>query len=117
MNAGWETRRRRGRGDDWAIIRLGTAGAIRRAEIDTRHFKGNAPGACSIEVALAARVEGGNEEALLSAAGWKELLARTRVQGDTLHRFEAELAAAGPATQRRLNLVPEGGNARLRPFC
>jgi allantoicase len=116
MDDGWETRRRRGPGHDWAIIRLGTAGTIRRAEVDTRHFKGNAPGACSIEVALAARVEGGKEEALLSAAGWKELLARTRLQPDTLHRFERELAAAGPATHARLNIFPDGGVSRLRLF-
>ena len=49
MGDGWETRRRRGPGHDWTIIRLGAAGTIRRIEVDTRHFKGNAPGACSLE--------------------------------------------------------------------
>jgi allantoicase len=44
MHDGWETRRRRGPGNDWVIIRLGTAGSIERVEVDTRHFKGNAPG-------------------------------------------------------------------------
>ena len=29
-----------------------TAGTIRRVEVDTRHFKGNAPGACSLEGAV-----------------------------------------------------------------
>ena len=43
MADGWETRRRRGPGNDWAIVRLAAAGTIERVEIDTSHFKGNAP--------------------------------------------------------------------------
>ena len=53
MGDGWETRRRRGPGHDWTIIRLGAAGTIRRVDVDTRHFKGNAPGACSLEACAA----------------------------------------------------------------
>ncbi len=49
MGDGWETKRRRGPGHDWTIVRLGAEGAIRRVEVDTRHFKGNAPGACSLD--------------------------------------------------------------------
>ena len=49
MGDGWETKRRRGPGHDWTIVRLGAAGTIRRVEVDTRHFKGNAPGACSLD--------------------------------------------------------------------
>jgi allantoicase len=44
MGDGWETKRRRGPGHDWTIVRLGTAGAIRRVEVDTRHFKGKRAG-------------------------------------------------------------------------
>src|SRR5215470_7541700 len=57
MAEGWETRRRRGGGHDWTIVRLGAAGRIERVEVDTRHFKGNAPGACSLEVCVAGEVE------------------------------------------------------------
>src|SRR5581483_5397094 len=46
MGDGWETKRRRGPGHDWSLVRLAAPGTIRRVEIDTRHFKGNAPGAC-----------------------------------------------------------------------
>jgi allantoicase len=49
MADGWETRRRRGPGNDWAIVRLAAAGTIERLEIDTTHFKGNAPGRCTVE--------------------------------------------------------------------
>jgi allantoicase len=103
MGDGWETRRRRGPGHDWTIVRLGAEGTIRRVEVDTRHFKGNAPGACSID---ASRDE----------QEWKELLPRTPLYPDTRHRFEEELKPIGEVTHARLNIFPDGGIARLRLF-
>jgi allantoicase len=103
MGDGWETKRRRGPGHDWTIVRLGAAGAIRRAEVDTRHFKGNAPGACSLE--------GSRDE-----RDWKDLLPRTALQPDTRHLFEDELQPIGDVTHVRLNIFPDGGVARLRLF-
>ena len=49
MGDGWETRRRRGPGHDWTIVKLGVPGEIRRVEVDTSHFKGNFPESCSLE--------------------------------------------------------------------
>ena len=111
MHDGWETRRRRGPGHDWAIVRLGRRGAIRRVELDTTYFKGNAPGWASIEVCDApeAEIEAGRTP-------WRELLPKTALQPDALHRFEAELAGIGEATHARLNIFPDGGVARLRLF-
>ena len=40
---GWETRRRRTPGYDWAIVRLGLPGMVREAVIDTSYFTGNYP--------------------------------------------------------------------------
>ena len=48
MGDGWETRRRRGPGHDWAIVRLGAPGVISKIEIDTNHFKGNYPDRASL---------------------------------------------------------------------
>ena len=53
MGDGWETRRRRGPGHDWAIVRLGAPGLLTRVEIDTNHFKGNYPDSASLEGCLA----------------------------------------------------------------
>ncbi|HVR95799.1 MAG TPA: allantoicase [Thermoanaerobaculia bacterium] len=103
MHDGWETRRRRGPGHDWAIVRLGARGTVHRIEVDTSHFKGNAPGFCSIEGA-----DSDLEE-------WREILPRTPLRPHTLHRFD-EVAAAGPFTHARLNIYPDGGVARLRLF-
>jgi allantoicase len=109
MGEGWETRRRRGDGHDWTIVRLGTPGTIVRAEVDTRHFKGNAPGACSLEACRAPDV-------LPADAEWMELLGRTPLHPDARHLFEGELAVAPRVTHVRFNIYPDGGVARLRLF-
>jgi allantoicase len=110
MGDGWETKRRRGPGHDWTVVRLGAAGTIRRVEVDTRHFKGNAPGACSLELV---RLEDGQP---LDHAAWRELLPHTALQPHARHRFEEELADVGDATHARLNIFPDGGIARLRLY-
>src|SRR5688572_32420231 len=46
---GWETRRRRSAGHDWAIIRLGAAGIVRGVVIDTSYFTGNYPERASVD--------------------------------------------------------------------
>jgi allantoicase len=115
MGDGWETRRRRGAGNDWTIVRLGRAGAIRRVEIDTDHFKGNAPGACSMAWCHAPDA---SPDALASSAvvEWHELLPRTDLQPHARHGFERALQRAERATHVRLDIYPDGGVARLRVF-
>lgn len=102
MSDGWETRRRRGPGHDWVVIKLGAAGLIRRVEVDTSHFKGNFPESCSLE---ACDAEGNS---------WALILPQTRLQADTRRFFEQEIQAVGPVTHVRFNIVPDGGVARLR---
>ncbi|MGQ0714261.1 MAG: allantoicase [Gemmatimonadaceae bacterium] len=112
MGDGWETRRRRGPGNDWTIVRLGRPGSIRRVEIDTHHFKGNAPAACAVWWCDA---EGATSEQLSSdAVKWKELLPRTDLEPHARHRFGQELRHADHATHVRLDIFPDGGIARLR---
>jgi allantoicase len=103
MHDGWETKRRRGPGHDWAIVQLGRRGRLQRAEVDTSHFKGNAPGSCILE---------GRDGDL---ADWREILPRMPLRPHTRHLFD-ELAADGPFTHVRLNIYPDGGVARLRLF-
>ncbi|HEU0239277.1 MAG TPA: allantoicase [Micromonosporaceae bacterium] len=108
MGEGWETARRRDAGNDWVLIRLGVPGRLRLAELDTSHFKGNAPGHAALR-AIDARVGG-----LDDANAWFDLLPRTRLQPDTRHRFVTP--AAAEATHVRLDVYPDGGMARLRLF-
>jgi allantoicase len=114
MHDGWETRRRRGPGHDWCIVRLGAAGAVRRVEIDTSFFKGNFPESCSLEVCRAARDL--SDPSALAALPWKEILARTKLEADTVHVYEEELLDAGEVTHARFHIYPDGGVARLRIF-
>lgn len=114
MHDGWETRRRRGPGHDWAVVRLGARGTVRRAEVDTSHFKGNAPGSCAIEGCDAPEATAW-DLAAEGFEGWREILPRTPLQPHTRHLFD-DLAAAGPLTHARLSIFPDGGVARLRLY-
>ena len=114
MSDGWETRRRRGPGFDWLLVKLAGRGTIRRLEVDTNHFKGNYPDTCSLEVSDAP-ADAEPRALLEDAAAWKPLLPRTKLQAHTRHFF-TELAAAGPARWARLNVFPDGGVSRLRLF-
>jgi allantoicase len=112
MHDGWETRRRRGPGHDWAVVRLGRPGLIKRVEVDTSHYKGNAPGSCSLDFSRAASTDRNPG----SEADWRPLLAVTPLQPHTRHVFEDGVVADGRATHVRLNIFPDGGVARLRIF-
>lgn len=113
MSDGWETKRRRGPGHDWTIIKLGAAGRIRRLEVDTAYFKGNFPESCSLEACSAASLP---VEALEDPAFvWKPVLPRTRLQAHTRH-FLDELMDVGAATHLRFNIFPDGGVSRLRVY-
>ncbi len=107
MADGWETRRRRGPGNDWAIVRLAGAGVIERLELDTSHFKGNAPAQVLVE---------GGHGLTTEAMAWHPLLARTAVQPHTRHVFDHELRRIGDVTHLRLSVFPCGGIARLRAW-
>ena len=107
MSEGWETRRRRGPGNDWTVIRLGTPGVIERALVSTSHFKGNAPAACSIDACL---------DSDWQAAEWRELLPRTPLQPDAEQAFTETIQPIGPVRHVRFNIFPDGGVARLRLF-
>lgn len=108
MGDGWETKRRRGPGHDWSIIRLARRGVIERIELDTDHFKGNAPGSAMLE---SCDVSGSFDA---DSAKWEPLLAQTPLDADAQHRW-SDLPAR-PATHVRLNIYPDGGVARLRLF-
>lgn len=116
MGDGWETRRRRGPGHDWSIVKLATRATLHRVEIDTDHFKGNAPGRCMLEMCDAPNVPNADVQALAARVGaWRGLVHETPMQPHARHRY-TELAHRGPATHVRLNIYPDGGIARLRLY-
>ncbi|AWK13162.1 allantoicase [Streptomyces spongiicola] len=102
MDDGWETARRRDRGNDWIRYRLVADSQIRAVEIDTAYLKGNAAGWASLSVRSGEDGE------------WAEFLPRTRLQPDTNHRFVLDTPAVG--THVRIDVFPDGGFSRLRLF-
>ncbi|GAA3011195.1 allantoicase [Streptosporangium longisporum] len=106
---GWETRRRREPGHDWALVRLGMPGVIRGVVIDTAWFKGNYPPRARVE---AAEVEGYPTPAELEAADWVEVVPVSPLTGDAEHFFE--VSDERRYTHVRLSILPDGGVARLR---
>src|SRR6266853_688091 len=114
MADGWETKRRRTPGHDWTVIRLGGPGTIRRIEVDTRHFKGNAPAACSLETYVLPSAQSAAAWDLAPKPEWAELLPRTPLQADHRHAFDVASDAAAAVTHVRLNIFPDGGVSRVR---
>ncbi|HET7689146.1 MAG TPA: allantoicase [Nocardioidaceae bacterium] len=94
MGEGWENARRRDHGHDHVTVRLAGRGVVRRVEIDTSYFVGNAPGWASV------------------TAGSHHLVPKTALQPDTRHVFVVEEQAA--VSEVRLDVFPDGGVARFR---
>ena len=112
MGDGWETKRRRGPGYDWIILKLGRPGTIRKVEVDTNHFKGNFPDMCSIEGC--AEPDASDEDIAGPKTRWSEILSQTKLKADTRHFFEKELSSIDRCSHVRLNIYPDGGVSRLR---
>jgi len=96
---GWETRRRRGPGNDWVVFKLGMAGLVREVVVDTRHFKGNAPGWVSVSVSD-------------DGKAWNEVLSRVEIEADSVNHVP--LGSEIRARLLKLDIHPDGGVARFR---
>jgi allantoicase len=112
MGDGWETRRRREPGHDWAVLELGAAGHIDEIVVDTAHFKGNYPDRCFLQAAPEA--SGSPEEIAAASETWPVLLPEAKLAADDVHVFKDGLADLGAVRFVRLNIVPDGGVSRLR---
>jgi len=104
---GWETRRRRGPGYDWCVVRLGLPGVIHGVDLDTSFFTGNYAPAASLE---ACRVDGDPDD----STNWQTLVSPTSL-GPDRHTFRA-VADDRVWTHVRVNILPDGGIARLRVY-
>ncbi|XP_018416014.1 PREDICTED: LOW QUALITY PROTEIN: probable allantoicase [Nanorana parkeri] len=134
MGDGWETARRLDRppiikvdgkgilqvpGNEWTIFRLGHPGLITHIEIDTNHFKGNAPNSCKIEASVLTPKE---EEEKIKAKwdekldqNWKTLLPITQLQPHKRHFIEGTLISLQEVvTHVRVTIAPDGGVSRVR---
>lgn len=113
MGDGWETKRRRGPGNDWVVLKLGMLGTIQRVEVDTTHFKGNFPDSCSLEGYFAENPD--TDDASGSSQAWKEILPKTKLKANCRRVFK-KLRDAGVVSHVRFQIFPDGGVSRLKLF-
>ena len=112
MGDGWETRRRRGPGYDWLIVKLACAGQIKRVLVDTCHFKGNYPDSFTLEA-----IHTDREDITADDLQWQPLIAQTKLQAHTEHEYQEAIEdTVSQFTHVRLNIFPDGGVSRLRIF-
>ncbi|GAL35267.1 allantoicase [Vibrio maritimus] len=105
---GWESRRKRGEGYDYCIVKLGLAGTIAGVDIDTSFFTGNYPPSASIDAIYSPEADPTNSQE------WEEILSSQSLSGDQHHI--SEIASEKVYTHVRLNIYPDGGVARLRIY-
>jgi allantoicase len=114
MGDGWESKRRRGPGHDWAVCRLAVPGCLTQVVVDTAHFKGNYPDRFSLDGCHWPETELDSLNA--HTAPWTPILPETKLEADTVHLFDQGFLSKGPFTHVRLNIYPDGGVSRLRLF-
>ncbi|MDC9721822.1 MAG: allantoicase [Urechidicola sp.] len=114
MGDGWETKRNRTLNNvDWVILRLGHQGLVKKIVVDTKHFKGNYPDSCSIEMCNCTN----DEDVMNSTVKWKTLLSQQKLKADHEHTFEGtQIENHEPITHVKLKIYPDGGVSRLRIF-
>ena len=113
MGDGWETKRNRKTGNvDWVIIRLAKPGKVHRIIVDTAHFKGNYPDACSIEACYNVR----DKQVLAEKVVWKEILSKQKLSADSEHTFTDLIEPHEKISHIRFKIYPDGGVSRLRLY-
>ena len=80
---GWESKRRRDGGNDWAIIELGSPGIISEVDIDTSFFTGNFPPFASIEGLY-------SDQEPNKDSDWIEIMSKTSLKGDSSNKFKIQ---------------------------
>lgn len=105
---GWESRRKRFEGYDYAIVRLGVAGVFKGVDIDTSYFTGNYPPSASLEACFSP------DKAPNEHTTWENVLSPVSLSGNSHNLFQID--DERPWTHIRLNIFPDGGIARLRLY-
>ena len=108
---GWESRRKRTPGHDWAVIQLATAGKIAGFDIDTNFFLGNHPPYASVEAAYRDNADPVKE---WDNIAWKEILPKSTLDAGSRNFYECNSNEI--FTHLRLHIYPDGGVARFRVY-
>ena len=109
---GWESRRKRTAGHDWAVIQLATAGKIAGFDIDTHFFLGNHPPIASVEAALVNQAD--QIKDWETEVQWKEIVSPSTLDPGSQNFYESNSDEI--YSHLRLHIYPDGGVARFRVY-
>ena len=114
MGNGWETRRRRGDGYDWVIIKLGYLGLITSFEISTHYFKGNYPDSFSIQ-AFNNNQNISIRNLIKNSTKWHTLKSKTKLKPNDTLKIKI-MKISNKFNYIKLNIYPDGGISRFKIF-
>ena len=105
---GWETRRKRSKGHDYLILKLGKPGQIYKVDIDTSYFSGNHPTKVSMQACFSKKnIPNKNSK-------WTTILKKKSTKANSHHFFNIKNKSI--FSHIKLNIFPDGGVARLRVY-
>ena len=105
---GWETRRKRGSGHDYLILKLGKQGRIKKVDIDTSFLNRNQPNTVSLQACIS------KQKLPNKKTKWITILNKKKTKPNSHHFFA--ISNKSIFTHIKLNIFPDGGVARLRIF-
>ena len=105
---GWETKRKRGKGYDYLILKLGRPGRISKIDIDTSYFSGNQPSKVSLHACFS------KKKLPNKNSKWTTILKKKPTKANSHHFFNIKNKSI--FTHIKLNIYPDGGVARIRIY-
>jgi len=105
---GWETKRKRGKGYDYLILKLGRPGQINKIDIDTSYFSGNQPTKVSLQACFS------KKKLPNKNSKWTTILKKKPTKANSHHFFNIKNKSI--FTHIKLNIFPDGGVARIRIY-
>ena len=115
MGNGWETRRRRGRGYDWILLKLGLSGYPISFEINTHYFKGNYPDFFSVQ-AINYKKNISINSIIKNSKKWQTIIANTKLKPDSSLKIKIPKKFYKKYNYIKLNIYPDGGISRFRIY-
>ena len=115
MGNGWETKRRRGPGYDWVILKLGRKGLINHFEINTHYFKGNYPSHFSIQASPNSDILS-IKKLVLESNSWNTIIKNTKLKSNNSLIIKNNFKPHDYIKLIKLNIFPDGGISRFRVF-
>jgi len=115
MGNGWETRRRRGNGFDWIILKLGLSGYPISFEINTHYFKGNYPDSFSVQ-GFTNNNNVSINSIIKNSKKWKTIISNKKLKSNSSLTIKMLKKFYKKYNYIKLNIYPDGGISRFRVY-